>query len=353
MTRWDAGSNLIMSLQLYIMQARLLGVEDVMKAIQAPGKHWRKGLTIESVVEFFADPENAETWFITARWPDGVRCPFCDSTNITERTSRKPQRFYCREKDCRRNFSVKTGTAMHGSKLPLKKWGQAYFYYLTNLKGISSMKLHRDIGVTQKTAWFMGHRIRASLMSRGDLFAGPAEADETYIGGKRKNMHQWQRDQLEGRGGAGKTAVAGIKDRETNKIEVEVVGSTDARTLQGFVQTNTDPEAEVYTDEHPSYRGIMRKHLSVKHKVGQYVDDQIHTNGIESFWSMFKRGIVGTYHHISPQHTLRYADEFAGRHNIRPLDTVDQMALVVQESEGKRLSYKQLIGKVDKAGSPL
>ena len=323
-----------------------------MKAIQAPGKHWRKGLTIESVVEFFADPENAENWFITARWPEGVRCPFCDSTNITERTSRKPQRFYCTEKECRRNFSVKTGTAMHGSKLLLKKWGQAYFYYLTNLKGISSMKLHRDIGVTQKTAWYMGHRIRASLMSRGDLFAGPVEADETYIGGERKNMHQWQRDQLEGRGTSGKLIIAGVKDRETNRVEVEVVERDDAPTLQGFVTANTEPDAVVYTDDARAYLGIRRKHDSVKHSVKEYVRGQVSTNGIESFWSMLKRGIVGTYHHISPQHTLRYADEFAGRHNIRPLDTVDQMALVVQESEGKRLSYKQLIGKVDKAGSP-
>ena len=319
----------------------------------APGKHFRKGLTLVRAVEFFANPENAEEWFVTTRWPEGVRCPFCDTTNVTERKNRKPQRFYCREKGCRRNFSVKTNTVMHASKIPLGKWGLAFYLYLTNLKGVSSMKLHRDLEVTQKTAWYMGHRVRASLMSRGDRFAGPAEADETYIGGKRKNMHSQERKKRKGRGTAGKTAVVGIKDRETNRIDVQVVNSTDAPTLQGFVQANTDPEAEVYTDEHPSYRGIMRKHLSVKHKVGQYVDDQIHTNGIESFWSMLKRGIVGTYHHISPQHTLRYADEFAGRHNVRPMDTVDQMALAVQESEGKRLSYKQLIGKVDKAGSPL
>ncbi len=320
-------------------------------ATKAPGKHFRKGLTIERVIEFFKEPENAENWFITARWPEGVRCPFCDTTNITERASRKPQRFYCREKGCRRNFSVKTGTAMHGSRLPLKKWGQAYFYYLTNLKGVSSMKLHRDIGVTQKTAWYMGHRIRASLMSRGDTFEGPAEADETYIGGERKNMHQWQRDQLEGRGTSGKLIIAGVKDRETNRVEAEVVDWDDAPTLQSFVLRNTEPDTQLYTDSAGGYKGIMRKHESVKHSVGEYVRGQVTTNGIESFWSMLKRGYVGIYHHMSEKHLQRYVDEFAGRHNMRPMDTVDQMALAVQESEGKRLSYKQLIGKPDKARS--
>ena len=339
--------DLIKTLYLHIIQCRLLGVDDMPNTTNAPGKHYRKGLTLVRAVEFFSKRENAEEWFIAARWAEGVRCPFCDSENITERKSRKPQRFFCGPKGCGRYFSVKTRTLMHGSKLSLGTWGLAYYLYVTSLKGVSSMKLHRDLGVTQKTAWYMGHRIRASLLSRGEPFTGPAEADETYIGGRRKNMHSQERKKRKGRGTAGKIAVAGIKDRETNKIDVAAVGSTDARTLQRFVQGATHPESEVYTDEHPSYKGIMRKHLSVKHSVGEYVDDQIHTNGIESFWSMLKRGIVGTYHHISPKHTGLYAEEFAGRHNVRPMDTVDQMALAVQESEGKRLSYKQLIGKAD------
>ena len=247
---------------------------------------------------------------------------------------------------------MKTKTAMHDSKISLGDWGLAYYLYLTNLKGVSSMKLHRDLGVTQKTAWYMGHRIRASLMSRGDIFAGPAEADETYVGGERENMHKWQRDQLKGRGTAGKAIVAGIKDRETNKVDVRVVEKDDAPTLQGFVVDNTDPDALVYTDSASAYKGIMRKHESVKHSVGEYVRDQVSTNGIESFWSMLKRGITGTYHHLSEKHLQRYAEEFAGRHNVREMDTIDQMSLAVQEAEGKRLPYKELIGQTDKSASP-
>ena len=315
-----------------------------------PEKHFRKGLSLIQAGKFFDNAENAEEWFVTTRWPEGVRCPFCDTTNVTERKNRKPQRFYCREKGCRRNFSVKTNTVMHASKIPLGKWGLAFYLYLTNLKGVSSMKLHRDLEVTQKTAWYMGHRVRASLMSRGDRFAGPAEADETYIGGLDKNKHEKDRKH-EGRGTVGKIIVAGIKDRETNRVEVEVVDRDDAPTLQGFVLRNTEPDTQLYTDSARAYKGIMRKHESVTHSVGEYVRGQVSTNGIESFWSMLKRGYVGIYHHISEKHLQRYVEEFAGRHNVRPMDTVDQMALAVQESEGKRLSYRQLIGKPDKAGS--
>ena len=236
---------------------------------------------------------------------------------------------------------------MHDSKLPLGKWGLAHYLYLTNLKGVSSMKLHRDIGVTQKTAWYIGHRIRASLHSRGDIFAGPVEVDETAVGGIRKNMHKWQRDQLEGRGSSGKALLAGIKDRKTNKVDAQVIPDDSASTLQGFVTENTEPDAVVYTDDARAYKGVKRRHGSVKHSVGQYVDGQISTNGIESFWSMFKRGYKGTYHKMSFKHLQSYADEFAGRHNVRPMDTIDQMALAIQEAEGKTLSYRELIGKLD------
>ena len=313
---------------------------------KAPGKHYRKGLSAIQAFKFFSNEEDAEEWFIAARWPEGVRCPFCDSENITERVNRKPQRFFCGTKGCKRYFSVKTKTAMHGSKLSLGKWGLAYYFFLTNLKGVSSMKLHRDLDINQRSAWYMGHRIRASLMSRGQPFTGPTEADETYVGGIAKNKHEKDRKH-EGRGTSGKFIVAGIKDRETNRVEVEVVDKDDAPTLQDFVLRNTEPDAQLYTDSAAAYKGVMRKHESVTHSVGEYVRGQVTTNGIESFWSMLKRGYVGIYHQMSAKHLQRYVDEFAGRHNVRPMDTVDQMALAVQESEGKQLTYKQLIGKVD------
>ena len=320
----------------------------------APGKHYRKGLTFKRAAAFFSDEDKAEEWFIASRWADGIRCPFCDSPHVTERKRKGTglRRWYCTGKSCKKTFSVKTKTAMHDSKISLGDWGLAYYLYLTNLKGVSSMKLHRDLGVTQKTAWYMGHRIRASLMSRGDIFAGPAEADETFVGGERDRMHKWQRDQLKGRGTVGKAIIAGIKDRETGRVEVQVIPDQSALTLQGFVIRNTEPDAVVYTDDALGYKGINRKHGSVKHSVGEFVNGQITTNGIESFWSMLKRGYKGTYHKMSFKHLQRYADEFAGRHNVREMDTIDQMSLAVQEAEGKRLSYKELIGKTDKSASP-
>ena len=313
---------------------------------RAPGKFFRKGITLIEVVQRFSDEAEAERWFVDTRWPDGIVCPFCDSMeNVQERRNRKPQPWRC--KTCRKDFSVKTNTLMHGSKLPLSSWAIAYFLFSTSLKGVSSMKLHRDIGVTQKTAWHLAHRIRETLNDHGgdDLgrFLGPVEADETYIGGKEGNKHESKKLKV-GRGTVGKTAVVGMKDRTTGQVRTTVVQNTDKATLQGFVQSHTEPIATVYTDEAKAYEGIHRDHDSVSHGAGEYARGDVHTNGIESHWSMFKRGIYGTYHHISPKHTGRYAAEFDGRHNRRPFDTIDQMGMMVATSDGKRLRYQDLIG---------
>ena len=215
---------------------------------------------------------------------------------------------------------------------------------MTNLKGVSSMKLHRDIGVTQKTAWFMLNRIREAWVTESvRRFGGPVEADETYIGGKRKNMPKSKRAKLKGRGAVGKAIVVGTKDRETNRVAARVVENTEKPTLQGFVGQHTAPGAKVYTDESKSYEGMDFDHEAVNHSAGEYVRGMAHTNGIESFWSMLKRGYHGTYHHISPKHLHRYVAEFAGRHNIRNCDTIDMMASVVIGMIGKRLMNRDLI----------
>ena len=311
----------------------------------APGKHYRKGISLVEALKLFGDNESAEAWFVDRRWPNGIRCTECESDSITHRTSRRqtPQ-YHCNA--CQANFTVKTGTIMHDSKLPLSKWALAFYLYSTNLKGVSSMKLHRDLDITQKTAWHLAHRIRETWNDETARMAGPVEADETYIGGKESNKHESKKLKA-GRGPVGKTAVAGLKDRSTNQVKAQVVDRTDARTLQGFVHWNTEYGAKVYTDEALAYRGLNRPHEAVKHSVGEYVRDMAHTNGLESFWSMLKRGHDGVYHHFSPKHLDRYVVEFQGRHNSRPMDTADQMSAMATQSVGKRLPYETLVGASD------
>ena len=208
------------------------------------------------------------------------------------------------------------------------------------------MKLHRDLGVAQKTAWHRRSRIRKAYEEVHDLFDGEVEVDEGYFGGKEGNKHT--RGKLNtGRGTAGNTAAVGMKDREISQAKAQVAPSTKKPLLQGFVTENTTPETVVYTDEAKAYSGLPREHITVKHSVGEYVREQAHTNGLESFWSVLKRGFNGTFHHISPKHLHRYIGEFSGRHNDRPSDTIEQMTHMVQAMEGKRLRYTDLI-----AGGP-
>ena len=312
---------------------------------KAPGKSHRKGITLLELARMFPGEESAKQWFENILWPNGSRyCPECASVNTYEcKHAKMPYR--CR--DCGKYFSVKTGSVMAGSPIPLLKWLYAIYLDTTSLKGVSSMKLHRDLGVTQKTAWFMQQRIREAFAALGPnvRFGGPVEVDETYMGGKRANMSNAKRKELAGtgRGAVGKTAVVGAKDRSTNQVSARVVESTDKATLQGFVAEHTAPGATVYTDEATAYEGIPFNHEAVKHSVAEYVRGMAHTNGVESFWSMLKRAHMGTFHKMSPKHLDRYVQEFAGKHNIRDMDTAAQMASVVAGLIGKRLMYRQLI----------
>ena len=314
---------------------------------KAPGKAHRKGISLVEVMRRFPDDASAEAYFVERRWPDGPTCPHCGSANVQSGTKHKTMPYRCREKECAKRFSAKSGTVMEGSKLGFQVWMVATFLLSTNLKSVSSMKLHRDLDITQKSAWFLAHRLRRALDRDGDMFAGPVEVDETYIGGKRKNMSNAKRKELSdagaGRGAVGKTAVVGIKDRETKHVRAKVVESTDKPTLQGFVIDHAAPGATVYTDEASAYEGLPFEHESVKHSVSEYVRGMAHTNGAESFWSMLKRAHMGTFHKMSPKHLHRYLDEFAGRQNVRENDTIDQLGAMVQGMEGKRLRYEELI----------
>lgn len=307
-----------------------------------PGKDFREGLSLVDLFKLFPDNATAAQWLAEHRWPDGPVCPHCGHGDVQIGAAHKSQPYRCRHNECRRRFSVKTGTAMQSSKLECHVWIIAIYLVTTSLKGVASMKLHRDLDITQKSAWHLAHRIRESWSGDlSDLFQGPAEMDEAYFGGKERNKHADQKLHA-GRGPVGKTIVAGVKDRETNQISAAVVESKRKRELHRFVADRVELGSAIYTDELASYQGLPN-HETVNHSVGHYVSGQAHVNGMESFWAMMKRGYYGTYHRMSAKHLDRYVSEFSGRHNARCLDTIDQMIAIARGLLGKRLRYRDLI----------
>ena len=310
-------------------------------ARSAPGKAYRDGISLIDLFAMFPDDEAAREWFEGLFWPNGAHCPRCGSTDVVE-IKHPSMTHRCR--DCRKAgekksmFSLKTGGVMEGSKLGYRVWAITIYLAATSLKGVSSMRLHRDLGITQKAAWHLSHRIRRAFEDGGLApFAGPVEIDETYVGGRKKRG-------TPGRGVVGKAIVAGAKDRATNLVVARAVPNAKKGTLQRFVHDSAEIGSLVYTDEAGAYRVLpWHRHEAVKHSVGEYVRDQAHTNGIESFWSGLKRAYDGVFHKMSPKHLDRYVQEFAGRHNLRELDTLDQMGCVAKGMRGKRLKYEDLV----------
>ena len=312
---------------------------------QGPGRADREGLSVIELFKTFPDNASARKWMEDLRWAnEGRHCPVCGSLKTKTVPNEKPMPYHCG--DCRKYFSVKTGTVMQSSKIGLQKWVIAMYLMSTSLKGVSSMKLHRDLGVTQKTAWFMAQKIRQGWLEGeddSDKLDGVVEVDETYIGGKSKNMHSHKRK--EGRGWNGKAIVIGAKDRDDGDVRVRVISATNRENLHVFIEDNVADGTTVYTDDLNAYKSIkpFYNHDSVSHTVGEYVRGQVHTNGIESFWATLKRGYKGTYHKMSHKHLSRYITEFAGRHNVRDYDTLVQMEMLATGFIGKRLRYKDLI----------
>ena len=315
------------------------------KTHKTPGRHWRQDITLIELAEMFPTEGAAVEWLESTVWPNGRVCGHCGSDDTYETPNRKPMPYRCR--GCKSYFSVRTGTVMAESPLPIRKWVYAIYLDCTSLRGVSATSLHRSIGVCYKTAWFLQRRIREVFATAGPKvpFEGPVEVDETYVGGKAKNMHaKMRRERITGRGGIDKTPVVGARDRATGRVAATVVENEDGPTLRGFVDDHTaDESTTVYTDGATAYRGRL-SHEAVYHSVGEYVRGKAHTNGVESFWAALKRGIKRSFFHVSPKHAQRYVDEFCWRHNVRDKDTIRQMQDLVARTVGRRVTYPDLVG---------
>jgi len=308
----------------------------------------REPTSLQEAIIYFSNPANCHDYLVKRRWPNGVECPTCGCKEV--RFLNNQNRWWCPNEHPKRQFSLKTGTVYEESPLGLDKWLTAT-WLITNCKnGVSSCEIARALNITQKSAWFMDHRIRVSFgLESPDKLTGHVEADETFIGGKARNMHKAERARkITGTGGKDKTAVMGILERGmdgTSKVRTSVIPNRKRKAIQAEVRKHVDAGSALYTDALKSYEGLNDfEHQVIDHAV-QYVDGKVHTNGLENFWSLLKRGINGTYVSVEPFHLFRYLDEQAYRFNNRKMTDAERFDIAVKGIVGKRLTFDQLTGK--------
>ena len=311
--------------------------------------------TLQEAIIYFSDFENCQRFMIEIRWPDGkVRCPYCQSDKVTYLANARLWKCYGRHE--RQKFSLKVGTVFEESPIGLDKWFCAMWLIVNCKNGVSSYEIARDLRVTQKTAWFMLHRIRLAMQSGTfEKMSGGVEADETFIGGLARNMHKADRTRkIKGTGGAGKAAVMGLLDRQTGEVRVKHVQNVQRETLHAEVRRHVESGSEIFTDEWIAYRGLDREYLhNVINHAETYVNGNVHTNRIENFWSLLKRGLKGTYVSVEPFHLFRYLDEQAFRFNNRKDNDAGRFTEALSGITGRRLTYKRLTGKETPQGELL
>lgn len=301
-------------------------------------------VNLSQLAKHFSDEDAARDLLEAMRWPNGPACPHCggaDPYRLTAKpTSKKPGRkglYKC--KACRKQFTVTVGTVFEDSRIPLSKWLLAIHLLSSSKKGMSAHQIHRMLGISYKAAWFMMHRLRYAMTAGplAELLDGTVEVDETYVGGRLR------RGSKRGRAGADshKTPVVALVERKTGRVRTKTMARVTAENLYGAIRDHMDTEATMMTDDYGAYKGLVAKHESVNHSGGEYVRGNAHTNTVEGFFSLLKRGITGVYHHVSRGHLQRYCDEFSFRYEHRKVSDGQRAGFIVAGAEGKRLTYEQ------------
>lgn len=322
----------------------------------------RKLKTLQDAIRYFGDPDTCIEFLKDRIWPDGVFCPHCGSREVRYLPTRRI--WECKGKHPKKQFSIKVGTIFEDSPIGLDKWLMAVWMIANCKNGVSSYEIHRAIGVTQKSAWFMLHRIRLALrvghfhkLGDGPEGQNEVEIDESFIGGKMKNMHRSRRARFQAEKGAAKTAVIGILDRKRGEIRAKVVPNVERQTLQTEVLHQVKYGSKVYTDDSVAYDRLNWRYVhDVVNHAETYVRGRVHTNGLENFWSLLKRNLAGTYVAVEPFHLDRYLDEQVFRYNNRgsrevPMDDAARFDLALRNVVGKKISYKELTGKEGETAS--